>query len=132
MELVEERSFSRSGKHAMRRLVLVVSKDGVREPEARRVRTKPLYARGEAYLLRDVSVGEGEYLVQASFVRNLRGHVKGTIEVYTGDGALVYRAVYRKLKIRRSMGDPKYAWVVQRVVEHLKLPVKRMNLGYGR
>lgn len=132
MELVEERSFSRSGKHAVRRLVLVVSKEGVHEPEARRVRTKPLYARGEAYLLRDVRIGGGEYLVQASFVRNLRGQVRGVIEVYTGDGALVYRAVYRKLKIRRSMGDPRYAWVVQRVAEHLKLPVKRMNLGYGR
>ncbi len=131
MELVEERSFSRSGKHAVRRLVLVVSKEGVREPEARRIRVKPLYVKGEAYLLKDVRVGEGEYLVQASFVRNLRGHVKGTMEVYTGDGALVYRAVYRKLKVRRSMGDPKYAWVVKKVVEHLKLPVKRMSLGYG-
>ncbi len=131
MELVEERSFSRSGKHAVRRLVLVVSKEGVREPEAKRIRVKPLYVKGEAYLLKDVRVGEGEYLVQASFVRNLRGHVKGTMEVYTGDGALVYRAVYRKLKVRRSMGDPKYAWVVKKVVEHLKLPVKRMSLGYG-
>ncbi len=131
MELVEERSFSRSGKHAVRRLVLVVSKEGVREPEAKRIRVKPLYVKGEAYLLKDVRVGEGEYLVQASFVRNLRGHVKGTMEVYTGDGALVYRAVYRKLKVRRSMGDPKYAWAVKKVVEHLKLPVKRMSLGYG-
>ncbi len=42
---------------------------------------------------------------------------------------MVFRAVYRRLKLRRSMGDPKYAWIVKLVADYLKLPVKRYNLG---
>jgi len=74
-------------------------------------------------------VPQGWYLVYVYLVKNLRGHVKGFIEVYSPDAQLLYRAVYRKLKLRYSYGDPRYAWIVEKVVDYLRLPVKNMNLG---
>jgi hypothetical protein len=68
-------------------------------------------------------------LVYVYLVKNLRNHVKGYIEVYSNDGRLLYRAVYRKLKLRRGTGDPSYAWAVRRVADYLKLYVKNTNLG---
>ncbi len=128
-----EKSRSRSGKHAVRALALLVSEKGdVMEPRPRMTnRAKPLYRKGEAYEA-FYNVPDGWYLVYVWLVRNLRGHIKGYIEVYDGEGRLLYRAVYRRLKLRRSMGDPRYAWVVRRVAEYLKLPIKRVNLGDTR
>jgi len=125
-----ERSRSRSGKHAVRSLALLVSPRGeVVEARPRSAeRLRPLYSVGEAFQAY-YAVPEGWLLVYVYLVRNLRGHVKGYIEVYDRDGRLLYRAVYRRLKLRRSIGDPSYAWAVRRVAEHLKLPVKRTNLG---
>ena len=133
VQLRVEKSKSRTGKHAVRDLALIVSSDGsVREARPRaRYPVKPVYSRGEAYLLH-VNVGPGEYAVQVHLVRNLRGHVKGYIEVYGEDGSLLYRAVYRKLKLRYSKGDDRYAWVVEAVAKHLNLPVKRANLHKPR
>lgn len=125
-----EKSRSRRGSHAARSLVFLVSEDGqvveARPREYRRV--KPLYSRGEAYEAW-FDVPQGWYLVYVWLVRNQRGHVKGYIEVYSRDAELLYRAVYRRLKLRRSRGDPRYAWIVRRVAEYLKLPVKNTNLG---
>jgi len=125
-----ERSRSRTGKHAARSLVLLVSESGeVVEARPRLYRrVKPLYSKGEAFEA-SFEVPPGWYLVYVWLVRNLRGHVKGYIEVYSRDAELLYRAVYRRLKLRRSRGDPRYAWIVRRVVEHLRLPVKNTNLG---
>ncbi|ALL01165.1 hypothetical protein Pyrde_1117 [Pyrodictium delaneyi] len=125
-----EMSKSRSGKHAVRSLALLVSEKGdIVEPRPRMTqREKPLYSRGSAYIA-SISVPKGWYLVYVYLVKNLRGHVKGYIEVYSPDAQLLYRAVYRKLKLRYSAGDPRYAWIVQKVVDYLKLPVKNMNLG---
>ncbi|KSW12270.1 hypothetical protein CF15_05845 [Pyrodictium occultum] len=125
-----ERSKSRSGKHAARSLALLVSEDGqIVEPRPRMVREeRPLYSRGSAYIA-SVAVPPGWYLVYIYLVKNLRGHVKGYIEVYSHDAQLLYRAVYRRLKLRYSRGDPRYAWIVQGVVDYLRLPVKNMNLG---
>ena len=130
LEARVERSKSRSGKHAVRDLVLLVSSRGeVREPRPRLQQpTRPIYSRGEAYHVY-IDVPEGWYLVQVHLVRNLRGHVKGYIEVYSDTGEKLFRAVYRKLKLRYSEGDPQYAWVVQRVADYLKLPVKNINLA---
>jgi hypothetical protein len=88
---------------------------------------KPLYSRGKAYTVY-VDVPEGWFLVQVHLVRNLRGHVSGYIEVYSSQGEPLLRAVYRRLKLRYSRGDPAYAWVVERVAAHLGLPVKHVNL----
>lgn len=128
--LVEELSKSRSGKHAVRKLAFIVSKDGgVRKVDCSNgeegVKT---YAKGWSRVC-NVELKENEYAVQIHLVRNLYGHVKGYIEVYDHNGNMVFRAVYRKLKIRRSHGHLRYAWIVKRVAEGLKLPVKRYNLG---
>ncbi len=130
VRLVEELSKSRSGKHAVRKLVLIVSKHkGVRKAECSDIKiTSRVYSRGWARECH-VELGEDEYAVQVFLVKNLYGHVKGVIEVYRSDGTMVFRAVYRRLKLRRSMGDPKYAWIVKTVADYLKLPVKRYNLG---
>ena len=124
-----EKSKSRTGKHAVRDIALVVKSDGtvVEAKPKTQYPVKPVYSRGEAYLVH-VEVGENEYAVQVHLVRNLRGHVKGYIEVYNKDGTLLYRAVYRKLKLRYSKGDDQYAWVAETVANYLKLPVKRVNL----
>jgi len=127
--LREEKSKSRSGKHAVRYIALIVdSKGSIRVPKpSRREPTKPTYSKGSAETLY-VNLSEGEYAVQVRLVKNLKGHVKGWIEVYDSNGRLVYRAVYRKLKLRYSKGDVAYAWIVERVIEHLRLPIKRSNL----
>jgi len=125
-----EMSKSRSGKHAIRDLVLLVSEKGdIIEPKPRHLlEVKPTYSRGTAYIA-SIDVPKGWYLVYIHLVKNLRGHVKGYIEVYSSEAEMLYRAVYRKLKLRFSKGNPYYAWIVRRVVEYLKLPVKRYNLG---
>jgi len=125
-----EKSRSRSGKHAARSLALLVSENGeVVEARPRLANpAEPLYRVGEA---REAffTVPDGWYLVYVWLVKNLRGHISGYIEVYDREGRLLYRAVYRRLKLRRSRGDPRYAWIVRRVADHLRLPVKRTNLG---
>jgi hypothetical protein len=125
-----ERSRSKTGKHAIRTFVFLVSDNGeIIEARPRMTRkVKPTYVHGEAYEA-SFDVPHGWYLVYAWFVRNLRGRVKGYFEVYSRDAELLYRAVYRKLKLRRSMGDPKYAWIVRLVADHLNIPVKNTNLG---
>jgi hypothetical protein len=129
LRLVEELSKSRTGKHAVRRMVLIVSKDGsVRKPEGRGGRVKPIYAEGEARLVEISDLRDNEVAVYIHLVRNPRGRVKGYMEVYDRDGALVYRAVYRKLKLRYSKGNPRYSWAVRIAAEHIRLPVKRYNL----
>lgn len=130
IKLVEELSKSRTGKHAVRRLILIVSKHkGVRKAECSDVKnSNKVYSRGwarECY----VELGEDEYAVQVFLVKNLYGRVKGVLEVYRNDGTMVFRAVYRRLKLRRSIGDPRYAWIIKVVADYLKLPVKRYNLG---
>ncbi len=125
-----EQSKSRTGKHAVRSLALLVSEKGdIVEPRPRMTTpARPLYARGKAFEAY-FHVPEGWFLAYVWLVKNLRGHVKGFIEVYDPSGRLVYRAVYRKLKLRMSRGDPSYAWIVRRVADYLRLPVKNTNLG---
>ena len=129
VKFIVERSKSRRGGHAERKIALIVSPSGVvEEPKPRRRRSvAPVYSRGSAEEW-EVDVPEGYYAVQVRLVRNTRGHVKGYIEVYDSEGRLVYRAVYRRLKLRYSKGDPTHAWVVEKVAQYLKLPVKRVNL----
>ena len=129
MELVVEKSKSRRGIHAIVRKVFIVSRDG-RVVEVTGPRVGPAektYSRGEAYRVR-VKPGKDELVVYVVLVRGLRGRVKGYFEVYDGEGRLLYRAVYRKLKVRYSKGDPEYAWAVRLVAEKLRIPVKRYNL----
>lgn len=125
-----EKSRSETGKHAIRTLVFIVSDTGeIREAKPRQLnRVKPVYSRGEAYEA-SFDVPFNWLLVYIWLVKNLRGHVKGFFEVYSRDAELLYRAVYKRLKLRRSRGDPRYAWIVRLVASHLNIPVKNTNLG---
>ncbi len=133
--LVVEESRSRSKKHLIRRLVLILKKDGRvidvekhREVIAGEKEAKPTYARGWAKNI-DVLLEHGDYVIQAVFIKNFLGKVKGVIEVYNYRGELVYRAVYRDGELRRSIGDPVYAWIIRLVAERLRIPVKKTRLG---
>ncbi|HID80433.1 MAG TPA: hypothetical protein EYP48_01805 [Ignisphaera sp.] len=128
-----ENSRSRSGKHACRALAFVVSKEGleIREPIALRTETvKPLYAKGFAYYLY-TDLKDNELLVYVTLVKNLRNEVKGYIEVYTTDGTKVFRVKYVNGKIRCVFGNRRYWSVVEKVLMHLRIPYRRINLGTG-
>ena len=127
--LVEELSKSRSGKHAARRIVLVASKNkGVRACRGPGKPIKPIYSKGSARTVEPRDLGEDEVVVYIHLIRNPRGFVKGFIEIYGSDGALLYRAVYRRLKLRYSKGNPRYSWAARMAAEHIRLPVKRYSL----
>ncbi|MET1102115.1 MAG: hypothetical protein ABWW69_06560 [Pyrodictiaceae archaeon] len=128
--LREELSKSRKAKHAVRDIALIAwpEKRAIEKPVPAKVEEdKPTYSRGEAKKI-VVNLPWGAYAVQVHMVRNFRGHVKGWINVYDYKGRLVFRAVYRKLKLRYSCGDKGLAWIVELVAEKLKLPLKRINL----
>ncbi len=125
-----EKSRSRSGKHAIRSLALLVSPDGsIEEAKPTRIiRETPIYINGDAYRAY-IRVPKGWFLAYIYMIKNLRGRVRGFIEVYSDEGILLYKANYNKLKLRRSTGDPKYAWIIRRIADYLKLFVKNTNLG---
>ncbi len=93
---------------------------------------KPMYSRGEAYESY-VDVPANYMVVQMSFIRGLRGRVKGEFMVLDSKGNLLCRALYRKLKLRLigcSEAD-KYLKVVKCVTSSLKIPVKRYSVIKG-
>mgnify|MGYP000530600915 CR=1 FL=1 len=127
--LIEELSKSRTEKHAVRRIALIITRNGeVRPAKGVEEEIKPVYVKGKAKKI-IVNLKDDEFGVQIHLVKNIYGKVKGFIEVYRSDGALVFKAVYRKLKLRRSMGDIRYAWIIKLAADKIKLPVKRYNLG---
>ena len=130
-----ESSKSRTGKHVLRSMVLINGKDEgllsinkIREAIVGEEQVKPTYRRGWAKKI-DVKLEHGDYLIHIWFVKNLWGKVKGYISVYNHRGELVYRAKYVDGDLRRSTGDPIYAWLVRLVAQELKIPVKRTKLG---
>ncbi len=130
MDVIAELTKSRTGKHASRRMAFIVNDDGdIRELTVGELCEKcKTYSKGEARKLAVQDIGRNEYLVTVRLVRNLRNHVSGEIIVYNSRIQPVYRAVYRKLKIRKTHGDPRYSWIVRLVADKLKLYVKRYNL----
>ncbi|MEM0340148.1 MAG: hypothetical protein QXN05_04525 [Acidilobaceae archaeon] len=134
VKLIVESSRSRTGKHIEKKMAFVVSKDSVKAfDESFCIETelvKPVYSKGRACVI-SVEVSPESYAVQLRLVRNLYGRVKGYINVYDERGTLLYKAVIRKLKVRPSLGDYRYHWVVERVIEYLKLNkvLKRYKLS---
>lgn len=132
--LVVEESRSRSGRHRRRCIVLALLRDnGLRTVDkagmvAREEPGRPIYSRGWARRL-TVAPGHGDYVIQVCFTRNPRGRVKGYITVYNYHGHMVYRAKYVDGELRRSMGDPIYAWIPRLVAEQLRIPVEKTRLG---
>ena len=133
--LIDEESRSRSNRHMCRKVSLILLKDNglkliSKMPERilEKTEIKPTYARGKAYKYR-VKLEHGDYAIQISLVKNLWGKVKGWINVYNYKGELVYRAKYVDGELRRSIGNPIYAWIVRFVAEELCIPVKKTRLG---
>ncbi len=129
-----EKSSSRSGRHAVYYNVFIVDKRCViKQPKlVKQRRVKPIYRKGEALEAKaKLPENPDEVLVKVRFVKNLMGKVKGEIEVYNSEGELVLKTVYRKLKVRRSRGDPEYRWAIECLMDKLKLPVKRYNYETG-
>jgi len=128
LELVEEATRSRSGRHRAFAAVYLVGEDG----SVRRVRggerVRGTYAVGEARLVRVAPPRKG-YIVHVRLVLNPRGWVKGRVNVY-GEGGLLYSAVIRERKLRGSMGDPRHSWAALRVLEELGVvkALRRVNV----
>ena len=130
-----EDSKSRRGKHRAKSIILIYSKDKgliplekIREYIVEENSDKATYVRGTAKRVK-LRLRHGDYVLYAWFVRNFRGKVKGYIEVYNYKGELLYRAKYVDKILRKSIGDPLYAWLIRLFVEKTKLPVKEYALG---
>jgi len=121
-----ERSKSKTGKHAYLRVAFVLDHAGRVVKEYKPSGGVPdVYSRGEGEEV-NVEYGGEEIVAVLEMKKNFRGRVEGKVEVYDR-GKLVYRAVYRKLKLRGSFGDPAYHFFVKKLFEYLKIPVKREN-----
>ncbi|MCI4397008.1 MAG: hypothetical protein JHC28_05560 [Thermoprotei archaeon] len=132
LKLKKERSKSVSGKHAYFENAFYVSKEKVTEVEPlKKTNVSPLYKNGEAFIIQPKMQPKAEVIVRVSLVRNLRGKVKGYIEVFDAEGQIVLRTKYSKLKIRRCYGNTEYAWAIKSVASFLNLPVKRHNFRTG-
>jgi len=132
LELPVERTVSRSGLHAATALVVIVRGGGGYEVITRphKAGDRGTYARGYAGKV-TVSLGPGDFAVHVRLVKTPSGRILGSFTVYNHEGREVLRAVYRRLKIRRSRGDPSYSWVVEEAVKRLGLDryVRRYNWG---
>ncbi len=135
---IVEDSRSRSGKHIAKSLLFIykknsglvsVSKAGDKIVNIREA--KPTYAKGSAKEY-SLILEHGDYAIRVWLVKNFLGKVKGFIEVYNHRGELVYRAKYYDGELRKSIGNPIYAWLVRLVVEKLRIPVKKTRLGDER
>ena len=133
LKLFIEATKSRRGRHVSRALAVHVKSNGemklVQDIEEE---SKGTYSKGKAgYAYIDLK--EGELVVWMKFIRNFMNRVKGEIAVYDHKGEEVLRLVYRKLKIRRSRGDPKYWNIVENVLKMLGLErrIRRINLNTG-
>ncbi len=131
LEAVEEYSKSRSGKHILRRIILLYIKDKglipiskARDRIAGVYEASKTYRRGSAkkYV---VKMDHGDYLIDARFVKNFLGKVKGEVRIYNYKGELVYKAKYIDGEVRRSTGSEIYEWLLKIFFEQLKIPVKR-------
>jgi len=128
VRLIEELSKSKSKKHAIRRIGFIVKETcEIEKPKGRSKPIRPLYAIGEAHEIY-VNIPPDAYAIQLTMIKCLRNRVKGYIEVFSNDGRLLLRAKYQKFKIRKSVGDPKYSWIIEKVVKHLKIPVRKINI----
>lgn len=131
-----EKSTSRSGLHMRVSTYFAIRRDCARASSQviEKTQTSPTYVRGEAYDL-VVGIPPEAFLVYLDMRRNPRRRVKGDIVVYDSAGVTLFRAVYRKLKVRiiDCHIDQKLAYtIVKCAVDLLKLPVKRYGLSRCR
>lgn len=124
MILCEERSESRRGIHKMRRIALIIRGEKTAMADGQRTSASPHYVVGEASEI-SLEPREGELYAQIDLVMNPRKRVKGYIEIYDGEGRLLIRAKYDKLKLRLSKGSSRYGRTVE-------LLLRSLNIGYRR
>ncbi|MEZ0289755.1 MAG: hypothetical protein ABWJ42_01535 [Sulfolobales archaeon] len=126
IELYDERSSSRRGLHKRRRIALKICGEKIDYADGERIKIKPLYVVGEAYLIKTYLEKEC-YAAQVDLVMNLRKKVKGYISIYDSTGQLLLKMKYVKLKFRIVEGDSKYKGLFMRVIEFLKIPYRSIN-----
>jgi len=117
-----ERTVSRRGGHAATGLVIVIRRNGEVETltSPQRAGGARTYTRGYSGVV-DLDLSRGDVAVHVWLVKNPRGHVRGVIRVINDEGVEVLRAVYRRLKVRFSRGDPSYSWAVEEAMRILRL-----------
>jgi hypothetical protein len=134
LELPIERSVSRTGRHAARRVAVIIRSNGAIEVvgEPSRRGSGCTYSKGVCGVA-EVRLDPGDVAVEVRLVRSHSGRVSGEFVVYDHTGSPVLVAVYRRLKVRRSRGDPSYAWAVEAAVKALKMEryVRRFNWRTG-
>ncbi len=123
VQLVIDNSKSKSSKHAIRTLLYRIDKDAYEEKKFNS-KVKPTYSIGEAYLADIPSKGMYIYIM---LTKNIYNKVKGKI-IVINDGNIVLVLNYRKLKIKKVNGDPKFYEHVKKILDQVKIPVKRVNL----
>ncbi len=138
MRLIIEASKSRTGKHASRKLAVVYYKNRkevvtkLTSTTTKQEHIRTVYARGQSVII-ELDNPDIEYIVYVELIRNIRGHVKGHLQVYDRNGRLLYEAVLRKRKIRRVSGGKQYSWLVEDAIKSIGLEgyVRRYNHNTG-
>jgi hypothetical protein len=102
----------------------------VQELKKEKITTK--YRKGEAFkIIVEPPQDEKTYILDVYLLKNLKGHISGRIKVINNNGDVVLECVYRKMKVRRVRRSSHLIWAVKKLLEKLKVPVKRYNVKTG-
>jgi len=132
LELPVERTVSRRGLHAATSLILIVRRGGkvevISKPD--KVEGRGTYSRGYAGRA-SVELEPGDVAVHIRLVKTPNDRILGRVTVYDHEGREVLGAVYKRLKVRRSRGDPAYSWAAEAAFKSLGLDryVRKYNWG---
>ncbi len=133
LELLVEATKSKTGLHAARSIIIIISHDKkikiIDRPESP---AKGTYSRGTAGLT-SINLEPGEVAVYARLILNPEGHVSGRFIVYSHENKPILEARLRKRKVRRISGDPSYSWAIELALKklHLDKHVRRFNWDTG-
>ncbi len=123
-EVILDNSKSKSGKHAIRSFLFQVENNLIVDLSTSSGKDLPsTYKVGESKLV-EVPKGTVVYL---TLKKNIKGQVRGRI-VELKDNKVVLVMNYRKLKLKRVEGDSKSVDPIKKVLDYLKVPVKKVNL----
>ncbi|WP_081801215.1 hypothetical protein [Candidatus Acidianus copahuensis] len=123
VELYVENSKSKSGKHAIRTIIYKVDDRPMElKPSGKSVISTYKFGQAEMVTIKDKGT-----IVYIRLVKNIKNRVTGRIVVINNDNT-VLTLKYRKMKLKRTSGDPSFYDKVKAVFDLLKVPVKRVNL----
>ena len=125
MELILENCKSKTGKHAIATRLYKYDNGRFIEVNDYKVleKLKPTYVVGEALKVEVPSKG---IYVLLRFIRNIKGEYSGRVFVYE-DGVLATEIKYRKLKLFTIYGYKRHVEIVRKLMEELRITVKRVN-----